>query len=84
MSSALIVPFVMATVFTAGCALIQKLERHAERVGEALGAIFLVCTLLCLLAMLGHYAEAEPRTLVQRTAGAQAARALQVDTLPGG
>jgi hypothetical protein len=74
----------MASVFTAGCVLIQKLERQAERVGDALGAIFLVCTLLCLLAMLGHYAEAEPRAPVQRTAGAPAVRALQVDALPGG
>lgn len=73
MSSALIGPFVMASVFTAGCVLIQKLERHAERVGEALGAIFMVCTLLCLLALVDHYAEAGPGVRVPRTAGATAA-----------
>jgi hypothetical protein len=83
MSSTLIVSFVMASVFTAGCVLIQRLERYAQRVGEPLGAIFLVCTLFCLLALVGHYAGSKPPARVQRTAGAPVVQALQVNAFPG-
>jgi hypothetical protein len=73
----------MASVFTAGCVLIQKLERYAERVGEALGAIFMVCTVLCLLALVGQYAGSKPPARVQHTAGAPVAQALRVNAFPG-
>lgn len=53
MPSDLILPFVMASAFTAGWVLIHKLERYAELVGNLLGFLFLLCTLLCAVAVVG-------------------------------
>lgn len=51
----LTLPIVMASVFTAGWVAIQKLERHAERVGDLLGFLLLLCALLCTAAIVGPY-----------------------------
>lgn len=50
-------PLVLATVFTAGCLLIQRLEQHAEYVEDVLVSAFLIAATLATIAVLGRYAD---------------------------
>ena len=53
----LIVPLIMATAFTGGCYLIQRLERHATSVEHSLFMALMCLTIFAFAVMLGHYAE---------------------------
>lgn len=68
-------PFGMASVFTAGWVLIHKLERYAELIGNLLGFLFLLCTLLCAAAIAG------PRLNMNRGDRVRIIERLQVSAL---
>lgn len=59
MPEILIVPLVLATLFTTGGMLIQRLERHAERITGVLGVVLLFFSFLDILAVFSRFAEAE-------------------------
>lgn len=64
----LIVPLALATIFTAGGVLIQRLERHAERVTGILGVVLLLFSFLDILAVFSRLADARPHPIPQVTA----------------
>jgi hypothetical protein len=53
----LALPLVLATLFTAGCILIQRLEQHAECVEDVLTSAFLIAAGLATIAFFGRYAD---------------------------
>lgn len=65
----LIVPLIMATAFTGGCYLIQRLERYAASMEHSLTMALMCLTMFAFVVMLGRYAEeahARPQPLVLR------------------
>jgi hypothetical protein len=71
MPNALIVPLVMAIVFTTGGVAIQRLKRHAERVTSVLGAALILFSFLDILAVFSRFAD-EGRRHMAHTAIHQA------------
>lgn len=57
MADNLTVSLLMASVFTAGCYLIQRLERHAASVEHSLLMALMCLTIFAFVALLGRYAE---------------------------
>lgn len=65
MPATLIVPLALATIFTAGGVLIQKLERHAERITGILGVVLLLFSFLDILAVFSRLAYIRPPPIPQ-------------------
>ena len=48
------IPFLLATLFTVGCIAIHKTEKHADRVREMLGVLFVAAAALAVMAAVAH------------------------------
>ncbi|WP_267428303.1 hypothetical protein [Methylobacterium sp. GC_Met_2] len=57
MPNDLTVPLIMASMFTAGCYLIQRLERYAASVEHSLSMALVCLTIFTFVALIGRYAE---------------------------
>ena len=53
------IPFLLATLFTVGWIAIQKAEKHADRVGEMLGVLFVAAAALAVMAAVAHASGAD-------------------------
>ncbi|MGH1574269.1 hypothetical protein ACRAWG_31050 [Methylobacterium sp. P31] len=63
MPDALIVPLTMAIVFTIGGVVIQRLERHAERVTNVLGVVLMLLSFLDIFAVFSRLADESQRPM---------------------
>lgn len=72
----ILVPLILASLFTAGCILISKLERYAEHITGVLGSVFVLVAVLATLFLIGRGAEGiarhVPRSAIKRVQTPQA------------
>lgn len=73
------VPFIMASIFTAGCMLIHISKHRAERVGEVLSITLLLCVILCFMTVAKRHVIESVSSSEQQVGNADASHASAFD-----
>ncbi len=82
MPDMLVLPLIIASLFTGGLILIQKLERYAETITPILGVCLLVMVLLNMLALSNQMSNASWRRVPQTSMSqAQADQRIQIEAI---
>lgn len=66
----MLLPLIIATVFVAGCLMIQSLRRWADRVTDVLDYIFVAVLLMLAGAILAMHPDTMPAAVAQPTLSA--------------